>query len=110
MATTATVTLASDISASYSGYSKTMTLTKADTVEINELSEDENGIRNDVMFEKYLLLKGMKDPELESIEDVEKFYSKATPQIIDQILLGVYKCMAWTKEDQASVAEQFPEQ
>jgi hypothetical protein len=55
-------------------------------------------------------MKGMKDPELESLEDVEKFYSNATPQIIDQILLGVYKCMAWTKEDQASVAEQFPEQ
>tara|TARA_R100000353_G_C6494156_1_gene192473 strand:- start:465 stop:908 length:444 start_codon:yes stop_codon:yes gene_type:complete len=31
MATTATITLASDISAAYSGYSKTMTLTKADT-------------------------------------------------------------------------------
>ena len=45
-----------------------------------------------------------------ALEDVEKFYSNATPQIIDQILLGVYKCMAWTKEDQASVAEQFPEQ
>ena len=42
-------------------------------------------------------------------DDVEKFYSNATPQIIDQILLGVYKCMAWTKEDQASVAEQFQE-
>ena len=85
-------------------------LTKADTVEINELSENEDGVRDDVLFEKYLLMKGMKDPELESLEDVEKFYSNATPQIIDQILLGVYKCMAWTKEDQASVAEQFPEQ
>mgnify|MGYP003110881948 FL=1 len=85
-------------------------LTKADTVEINELSENEDGVRDDVLFEKYLLMKGMKDPGLESLEDVEKFYSNATPQIIDQILLGVYKCMAWTKEDQASVAEQFPEQ
>jgi len=37
MATTATVTLASDISAAYSGYSKTMTLTKADTV--NDIEE-----------------------------------------------------------------------
>ena len=31
MATTATITLSSDISPAYSGYSKTMTLTKADT-------------------------------------------------------------------------------
>ena len=85
-------------------------LTKADTVEINELSEYEDGIRDDVLFEKYLLLKGLKDPELESLEDVEKFYSKATPQIIDQILLGVYKCMAWTKEDQANIADQFREE
>ena len=44
------------------------------------------------------------------LEDVEKFYSKATPQIIDQILLGVYKCMAWTKEDQANIADQFREE
>ena len=55
-------------------------------------------------------MKGLKDPELESLEDVEKFYSKATPQIIDQILLGVYKCMAWTKEDQANIADQFREE
>ena len=85
-------------------------LTKADTVEINELSEDENGIRNDVIFEKYLLLKGLKDPELDSIEDVDNFYSNATSQVIDQILLGIYKCMAWTKEDQAKLADKFPEQ
>ena len=35
-------------------------LTKADTVEINELSENEDGIRDDVLFEKHLLLKGIK--------------------------------------------------
>ena len=37
MATTATITLSSDISPAYSGYSKTMTLTKADT--INDIEE-----------------------------------------------------------------------
>jgi hypothetical protein len=85
-------------------------LTKADTVEINELSENEDGVRNDVLFEKYLLLKGMKDPVLETIQDVDDFYAKATPMIIDKILLGIYRCMAWTKEDQAEIADKFPEQ
>jgi hypothetical protein len=85
-------------------------LTKADTVEINELSENEDGIRNEVLFEKYLLLKGLKDPEFDSLEDVEEFYSKATPAIVDKILIGIYRCMAWTKEDQANIADQFPEQ
>jgi hypothetical protein len=84
-------------------------LTKADTVEINELSENEDGIRDDVLFEKYLILKGMIDPELDSLEDVNNFYTKATPQLIDQILIGIYKCMAWTKEDQANIADQFRE-
>ena len=85
-------------------------LTKADTVAINELSEDENGIRDDVLVEKNLLLKGLKDPELDSLDDVERFYQNATSQVIDQILLGIYKCMAWTKEDQANIADKFPEQ
>jgi hypothetical protein len=85
-------------------------LTKADTVEINELSENEDGVRDDVLFEKYLLLKGLKDPVLDSLDDVDTFYAKATPMIIDTILLGIYKCMAWTKEDQAEIADKFPEQ
>lgn len=37
MATTATVTLASDISSGYAGYTNTMTLTKADT--LNDIEE-----------------------------------------------------------------------
>ena len=56
------------------------------------------------------MIKGLKDPELDSIEDVDNFYSNATSQVIDQILLGIYKCMAWTKEDQAKLADKFPEQ
>ena len=83
-------------------------LTKADTVEINELSEVE-GVRDEVLFEKYLLLKGLKDPQLDDLEQVEQFYSKATPSIVDKILIGIYRCMAWTKEDQASIASEFPE-
>ncbi len=83
-------------------------LTKADTVEINELSEVE-GVRDEVLFEKHLLLKGLKEPQLDDLEQVEEFYSKATPAIIDKILIGVYRCMAWTKEDQASIASEFPE-
>ena len=83
-------------------------LTKADTVEINELSEVE-GVRDEVLFEKHLLLKGLKEPQLDDLDQVEDFYSKATPAIIDKILIGVYRCMAWTKEDQASIASEFPE-
>jgi hypothetical protein len=83
-------------------------LTKADTVEINELSEIE-GVRDEVLFEKHLLLKGLKEPQLDDLDQVEDFYSKATPAIIDKILIGVYRCMAWTKEDQASIASEFPE-
>jgi len=83
-------------------------LTKADAVEINELSETD-GIRDEVLFEKHLLLKGLKDPELDDLEQVEEFYSKATPSIVDKVLIGIYRCMAWTKEDQASIASEFPE-
>jgi hypothetical protein len=83
-------------------------LTKADTVEINELSEVE-GVRDEVLFEKHLLLKGIKEPQLDDLDQVEEFYSKATPAIIDKILIGIYRCMAWTKEDQASIASEFPE-
>jgi len=83
-------------------------LTKADTVEINELSEIE-GVRDEVLFEKHLLLKGIKEPQLDDLDQVEEFYSKATPAIIDKILIGIYRCMAWTKEDQASIASEFPE-
>ena len=84
-------------------------LTKADAVKINQLSEVD-GVRDEVLFEKHLLLTGLKDPEFESLEQVEKFYAKATPNIVDKILMGIYRCMAWTKEDQASIADQFPEQ
>ena len=83
-------------------------LTKADAVEINEISEVE-GVRDEVLFEKHLLLKGLKEPQLDNLEQVEDFYSKATPQIVDKILIGIYRCMAWTKEDQASIASEFPE-
>ena len=83
-------------------------LTKADTVEINELSEVDD-VRDEVLFEKHLLLKGLKEPQLDDLDQVEDFYSKATPAIIDKILIGVYRCMAWTKEDQASIASEFPE-
>jgi hypothetical protein len=83
-------------------------LTKADTVEINQLSEVES-VRDEVLFEKHLLLKGLKEPQLDDLDQVEEFYSKATPAIIDKILIGVYRCMAWTKEDQASIASEFPE-
>ena len=83
-------------------------LTKADAVEINELSEVE-GSRDEVLFEKHLLLKGLKEPQLDDLDQVEEFYSKATPAIIDKILIGIYRCMAWTKEDQASIASEFPE-
>jgi len=55
------------------------------------------------------LLTGLKDPEFDSLEQVEEFYSKATPNIVDKILMGIYRCMAWTKEDQATIADQFPE-
>ena len=61
-------------------------LTKADTVEINELSEVD-GVRDEVLFEKHLLLKGLKEPQLDDLEQVEEFYSKATPAIIDKILI-----------------------
>lgn len=84
-------------------------LTKANTVEINQLSENEDGVRDDVLFEKYLLLKGLKDPEMDSLAEVDDFYTKATPQIVDKILIGIYRCMAWTKEDQANIADQFSE-
>jgi hypothetical protein len=83
-------------------------LTKADAVEINELSE-KDGVRDEVLFEKHLLLKGLKEPQFEDIDQVEEFYSKATPSIVDKVLIGIYRCMAWTKEDQASIASQFPE-
>ena len=83
-------------------------LTKADAVEINEISEVE-GVRDEVLFEKHLLLKGLKEPQLDNLEQVEDFYSKATPQIVDKILIGIYRCMAWTKEDQREISEQFPE-
>ena len=83
-------------------------LTKADAVEINELSEIE-GVRDEVVFEKYLLLKGLKDPEFDNLKQIEEFYNKATPSIVDKILIGIYRCMAWTKEDQASIASEFPE-
>ena len=83
-------------------------LTKADTVEINELSEVDD-VRDEVLFEKRLLLKGLKEPQLDDLDQVEEFYSKATPAIIDKILIGIYRCMAWTKEDQASIASEFPE-
>jgi hypothetical protein len=45
----------------------------------------------------------------ESIEQIEEFYSKATPTIVDKVLIGIYRCMAWTKGDQANIADQFPE-
>ena len=83
-------------------------LTKADTVKINELSEVDD-VRDEVLFEKHLLLKGLKEPQLDDLDQVEEFYSKATPAIIDKILIGIYRCMAWTKEDQASIASEFPE-
>ena len=83
-------------------------LTKADTVEINELSEVDD-VRDEVLFEKHLLLKGLKEPQLDDLDQVEEFYSKATPAIIDKILIGIYRCMAWTKEDQANIASEFPE-
>jgi hypothetical protein len=83
-------------------------LTKADAVEINKLSEVD-GVRDEVLFEKHLLQKGLKDPEFETLEQVEEFYSKATPTIVDKVLIGIYRCMAWTKEDQANIADQFPE-
>ncbi len=83
-------------------------LTKADAVEINKLSEDD-GVRDEVLFEKHLLQKGLKDPEFDTLEQVEEFYSKATPTIVDKVLIGIYRCMAWTKEDQANIADQFPE-
>ena len=83
-------------------------LTKADAVEINELSETD-GNRDEVLFEKHLLIRGLKDPQFDDLDQVEEFYSKATPTIIDKILIGIYRCMAWTKEDQASIASKFPE-
>jgi hypothetical protein len=83
-------------------------LTKADAVEINKLSEVD-GVRDEVLFEKHLLQKGLKDPEFDTLEQVEEFYSKATPTIVDKVLIGIYRCMAWTKEDQATIADQFPE-
>jgi hypothetical protein len=83
-------------------------LTKADAVKINQLSEVD-GNRDEVLFEKQLLLTGLKDPKFDSLEQVEEFYSKATPNIVDKILMGIYRCMAWTKEDQANIADQFPE-
>ena len=85
-------------------------LSKADAVEINKIAEDENGVRDDTQFEKELLMKGLKDPELESLSDVDKFYEKATPAMIDKMIMGIYQCMAWTKGEQADIAEQFPEQ
>ncbi len=84
-------------------------LTKADSVEINEVSTVE-GVRDEVLFEKYLLLKGLIDPKFDDIEHIEELYQKATPAIVDKILIGVYKCMAWTKEDQRKISDQFPEQ
>ena len=83
-------------------------LTKADAVEINKLSEVD-GVRDEVLFEKHLLQKGLKDPEFDTLEQVEEFYSKATPTIVDKVLIGIYRCMAWTKEDQANIADQFSE-
>jgi hypothetical protein len=83
-------------------------ITKADAVEVNKLSEVD-GVRDEVLFEKHLLLKGLKDPEFESIEQIEEFYSKATPTIVDKVLIGIYRCMAWTKGEQAEIADQFPE-
>ena len=83
-------------------------LTKADAVEINKLSEVD-GARDEILFEKHLLLKGLKDPEFETLDQVEEFYSKATPTIVDKVLIGIYRCMAWTKEDQANIASEFPE-
>ena len=83
-------------------------LTKADAVEINKLSEVD-GVRDEVLFENHLLQKGLKDPEFDTLEQVEEFYSKATPTIVDKVLIGIYRCMAWTKEDQANIADQFPE-
>jgi len=83
-------------------------LTKADAVEIKKLSEVD-GVRDEVLFEKHLLQKGLKDPEFDTLEQVEEFYSKATPTIVDKVLIGIYRCMAWTKEDQANIADQFPE-
>ena len=62
-------------------------LTKADTVEINELSEVDD-VRDEVLFEKHLLLKGLKEPQLDDLDQVEEFYSKATPAIIDKILIN----------------------
>tara|TARA_R100001440_G_scaffold37494_2_gene56806 strand:- start:3737 stop:4087 length:351 start_codon:yes stop_codon:yes gene_type:complete len=83
-------------------------LTKADSVEINELSTVD-GVRNEVLFEKHLLLRGLKDPQFDDIEHIEELYQKATPTIVDKILIGIYRCMAWTKEDQREIAEQFSE-
>ena len=83
-------------------------LTKADSVEITELSTV-NGVRDEVLFEKYLLFKGLKDPKFDDLNHVEELYQKATPTIVDKILIGIYRCMAWTKEDQREISEQFPE-
>ena len=83
-------------------------LTKADAVEINVKSE-KDGVRDEVLFEKHLLLKGLKEPKFDDLNQIEEFYIKATPGIVDKILIGIYRCMAWTKEDQASIASQFPE-
>tara|TARA_R100000329_G_scaffold130838_2_gene109977 strand:- start:173 stop:523 length:351 start_codon:yes stop_codon:yes gene_type:complete len=83
-------------------------LTKADSVEITELSTV-NGVRDEVLFEKYLLIKGLKDPKFDDLNHVEELYQKATPTIVDKILIGIYRCMAWTKEDQREISEQFPE-
>jgi hypothetical protein len=83
-------------------------LTKADSVQINELSTID-GNRDEVLFEKHLLLKGLKDPQFDDLNSIEEFYSKATPTIVDKILIGIYRCMAWTKEDQREISEQFPE-
>ena len=56
-----------------------------------------------------VLVTGLKEPQFDDLNQVEEFYSKATPSIVDKILIGIYRCMAWTKEDQASIASEFPE-
>ena len=63
-------------------------LTKADAVEINKQSE-KDGIRDEVLFEKLLLLKGLKEPKFDDLDQVEDFYSKATPSIVDKVLIEI---------------------
>lgn len=83
-------------------------LSKKDSVHINKLANVDGDQRDDILFEKLLIQYGVIDPDLEDLDQVEKFYEVSTPMIIDRILIAIYKCMAWTKEDQREIADQFP--